>query len=158
MSKLSDLVPRELEAGDLFVLGRVGAVEGFDVFFDEEGEVDEACAFGVEDLVASDACVRERRDGVSDGVVRGFQVRRIRLKRGDLDRGLVRCVRAGIDEHLDEIVEVFDKLDVRLLRDGVAFAFVIVGVRVVGRQRFGTRAVELAFEGACVVHVLLRCT
>ncbi|QYO63476.1 hypothetical protein [Leptolyngbya sp. 7M] len=43
-------------------MGRVGAVEGFDVFFDEEGEVHQACAFGVERIVAGDAGIAEGRD------------------------------------------------------------------------------------------------
>lgn len=50
-------------------LGRIGAVEGFDVFFDEGGEVDEAGVGGVHCVVAGDARIAERRGRVCDGGV-----------------------------------------------------------------------------------------
>ncbi len=67
-----DLVFGEFEAGDLGVLGGVGAVDGFDVFFDEEGEVDEAGAIGVEHLIAGNA-------GIAEGHGGGIDVMRTRV-------------------------------------------------------------------------------
>lgn len=66
-----DFVVGEFEAAYLFELGCAGAVNGFYVFLDFDGNEFEAVGFGVEGFVAGDAGIAEWGGGLEYHIVFG---------------------------------------------------------------------------------------
>lgn len=93
----------------MFVLRALGPENGFDVFFDVCGNIDQAGLRRVEYAVASDDCVAKAGVSVYNCRVSGFKIGERGLQSGNLQVGFVGGVGwFGADE-LDEHAKVFDK-------------------------------------------------